>query len=140
MATTRDYVDYLSDQIDIAPVNSQEELQAAELLQHIMEQHQLDVRVQEFEASSSGVLPYRILMVLMFLGVVLSGFYGTPAAAAGVVLVFVCGALFLLKQLGYDFLSNLGGEGPQPERHRRPPRRGTACGQGEPAHRNRRAL
>ena len=110
MATTRDYVDYLSDQIDIAPVNSQEELQAAELLQHIMEQHQLDVRVQEFEASSSGVLPYRILMVLMFLGVVLSGFYGTPAAAAGVVLVFVCGALFLLKQLGYDFLSNLGGK------------------------------
>jgi len=109
MATTRDYVDYLSDQIDIAPVNSQEELQAAELLQHLMEQHQLDVRVQEFEAPSSGVLPYRILMVLLFLGVLLAGFYGTPVAAVGIVLVFVCGALFLLRQLGYDLLSGLGG-------------------------------
>ena len=39
MATTRDYLGYLTDKIDIAPANSQEELQAAEVIQGLMEEH-----------------------------------------------------------------------------------------------------
>ena len=108
MASTRDYIDYLNDQVDIAPANSQEELQAAELIQKVMQQHGLDARLQEFEASTGGNLPYRILLILLFVGVVMAGFYNTPVAAVGVTIVIVCGVLFLLERLGYNFLSNLG--------------------------------
>ncbi|MDO5709499.1 MAG: hypothetical protein Q4G41_05225, partial [Coriobacteriales bacterium] len=93
MATTRDYIDYLNDQIDIAPTNSQEELQAAQLIQQLMDQHGVETRLQEFGTRSAGNLPYRIVMILLFIGLALSGFYGTPVAAAGVVIVFICGAL-----------------------------------------------
>lgn len=111
MATTRDYIDYLNDQVDIAPTNSQEELQAAQLIQQIMDQHGVETKLQEFEAPTAGNLPYRVLMILLFIGIVLSGFYGTPVAAVGVVIVFLCGVLFLLKQMGHGFLSSLGGRG-----------------------------
>lgn len=109
MATTRDYIDYLNDQVDIAPVNSQEELDAAQLIQSLMEQHALETKIQEFDAPSSGSGPYRIAMMMLFIGLVLSGFYGTPAGTVGVVIVFIIAALFLLKELGYDFLAGLGG-------------------------------
>ena len=109
MATTRDYIDYLNDQVDIAPANSQEELDAAQLIQSLMEQHALETKIQEFDASSSGSAPYRIAMMMLFIGLLLSGFYETPAATVGIVLVFIVAALFLLKELGYDFLAALGG-------------------------------
>ena len=108
MATTRDYVDYLNDQIGIAPANSQEELQAAQLIQQIMDEHQLETRLQEFDAPGSGDLPYRILMVVLFVGVLLAGIQGTPAAIVGIVLVVICMLLFLLRFMGNDLLSNLG--------------------------------
>ena len=50
MATTRDYTDFLNDQVDIAPVNSQEELQAAEIIESIFAQHGLETKIEEFEA------------------------------------------------------------------------------------------
>ena len=108
MATTRDCVDYLNDQIGIAPANSQEELQAAQLIQQIMDEHQLETRLQEFDAPGSGDLPYRILMVVLFVGVLLAGIQGTPAAIVGIVLVVICMLLFLLRFMGNDLLSNLG--------------------------------
>ena len=95
MATTRDYIDYLNDQVDIAPANSQEELDAAQLIQSLMEQHALETKIQEFDAPSSGSAPYRIAMMMLFIGLLLSGFYGTPAATVGIVLVFIVAALFL---------------------------------------------
>ena len=70
MATTRDYIDYLNDQVDIAPTNSQEELQAAQLIQQIMDQHGVETKLQEFEAPTAGNLPYRVLMILLFIGIV----------------------------------------------------------------------
>lgn len=47
MATTRTYLDYLDEKIDISPANSQEELDAAELMGSLMEEHGLDVQTQE---------------------------------------------------------------------------------------------
>lgn len=108
MATTRDYLGYLNEKIEIAPANSQEELLAAESIQQIMEEHELDVRLQEFDTSAGGRLPYRILMILLFLGVFLSGLQGTPASIAGVIVVAVCAILFLLSFFGLDVLANLG--------------------------------
>lgn len=57
MATTRDYLGYLTDKIDIAPANSQEELQAAEVIQGLMEEHGLETQIQEFDAPSAPALP-----------------------------------------------------------------------------------
>lgn len=108
MATTRDYLDYLNDRVEIAPANSEEELQAARLIQQLMDEHGLDTSMQEFDAPSLGSLSYRAVAVFLFVGVLLSGFYGTPAGVAGAVIVAICFALFILKLLGIDPLSSLG--------------------------------
>ena len=58
MSTTRDYLEYLSQKIDIAPVNSEEEYQAAALLESLMQSHGLETRLQDFEAPGAGRLAY----------------------------------------------------------------------------------
>ena len=85
MATTRDYLGYLNDKIEIAPANSQEELLAAEAIEQIMDEHGLDVHLQEFDAPASGELPHRIMMLLLCLGVFLAGLQGTPASIVGII-------------------------------------------------------
>lgn len=108
MATTRDYIGYLNEKIDIAPANSQEELQAAETIQHLMEEHDLEVELQEFDAPSSGKLAYSIMSVLLFLGILLSGFQGTRLWILGLVLVVIPTLFLLLKRFGIDLLGGLG--------------------------------
>ncbi|MBF0915311.1 MAG: hypothetical protein HXK40_06095, partial [Atopobium sp.] len=52
MAITHDYVDYLDEQIDIAPAGSQEELQAAQTIAEEMKLHGLEATIEEFDAKS----------------------------------------------------------------------------------------
>ena len=73
MAMTHDYLDYLEDQIGISPANSQEELQAAQTIADLMKKHDVDVNVEEFDAPGSGRFVRCVLLVLMFVGVILSG-------------------------------------------------------------------
>ena len=87
MATTRTYLDYLDEKIDISPANSQEELDAAELMGSLMEEHGLDVQMQEFDAPSQGKLAHYVLYIVMFVGILLAGFLGTVAGAVGLILV-----------------------------------------------------
>ena len=75
MATTREYTDYLNDQVDIAPADSQEELQAAELIESIFVQHGLETQVQEFDTPRLSGLSSRIYLIVLFLGIVLAGFW-----------------------------------------------------------------
>lgn len=107
MAMTHDYLDYLEDQIGISPANSQEELQAAQTIADLMKKHDVDVNVEEFDAPGSGRFVRCVLLVLMFVGVILSG---TGISALGVVLALVPGVLLILDGLGIggDFLSKLG--------------------------------
>ncbi len=107
MAMTHDYLDYLEDQIGISPANSQEELQAAQTIADLMKKHDVDVNVEEFDAPGSGCFVRCVLLVLMFVGVILSG---TGISALGVVLALVPGVLLILDGLGIggDFLSKLG--------------------------------
>jgi hypothetical protein len=98
MSTTRDYLEFLNQKIDIAPVDSEEEYQAAGLIESLMQSHGLETKLQDFEISGSGQLPYQILAILMFIGVFLAGLLDTPAVTVGVVLLV---AAFLLIALNY---------------------------------------
>jgi len=109
MASTHEYLDYLNDKVDIAPTNSQEELQAAELLEGIMADHELEVDLQDFEMPGGGELPYRIMWIVLFVAVVLSGIAGTPVSIVGIVLVAILAVLFGLKYFaGRNLLGSLG--------------------------------
>ena len=108
MATTREYTDYLNDQVDIAPADSQEELQAAELIESIFVQHGLETQVQEFDTPRLSGLSSRIYLIVLFLGIVLAGFLGTPVSYVGLGLVVVAFILLALARSGKDLLANVG--------------------------------
>lgn len=100
MSTTRDYLEFLNQKIDIAPVNSEEEYQAAGLIESLMHSHGLETRLQDFEAPALENLPYQILGILLFVGVFLAGLLDTAAAVIGAVLLSVSFVLLTLGCLG----------------------------------------
>lgn len=108
MASTRYYLDYLNDQIDISPANSQEELDAAQLLQSLMDEHGLDTTMQEFDAPAGGEFTHDLTCVLLFFGMVMSGVLDSAVGAVGRVIVLVCVALLALRFGGYDLLGGIG--------------------------------
>ena len=108
MASTRYYLDYLNNQIDISPANSQEELDAAQLLQSLMDEHGLDTTMQEFDAPAGGEFTHDLMYVLLFLGMAMSGVLDSGVGVAGRVIVLVCVALLALRFGGYDLLGGIG--------------------------------
>ena len=103
MAITHDYVDYLDEQIDIAPAGSQEELQAAQTIAEEMKLHGLEATIEEFDAKSIKSLGYSIYLILLFIGVIFAG-TGNAALIAflAFLLALVFGALTCLKYFGND--------------------------------------
>ena len=57
-------MDYLDENIEIAPANSQEEYQAAQTIAEVMRDHGLETSVEEFEAASMSSLLPHILVIL----------------------------------------------------------------------------
>ena len=108
MASTRYYLDYLNDQIDISPANSQEELDAAQLLQSLMDEHGLDTTMQEFDAPAGGEFTHDLTYVLLFFGMATSGVLDSTVGVVGRVIVLVCVALLALRFGGYDLLGGIG--------------------------------
>ncbi len=108
MASTRYYLDYLNNQIDISPANSQEELDAAQLLQSLMDEHGLDTTMQEFDAPAGGEFTHDLKCVLLFFGMVMSGVLDSAVGVVGRVIVLVCVALLALRFGGYDLLGGIG--------------------------------
>ena len=108
MATTRDYTDFLNDQVDIAPANSQEELDAAELIESLFAQHGLETQLQEFEASTLSGLSQNIYRIMLFVGIVLAGIIGPPVSIVGLVLVGISFVLLYLAKRGTDVLASVG--------------------------------
>ena len=76
MAITHDYVDYLDEQIGIAPAGSQEEFQAAQLIADEIRQHGLEPSVEEFDVHSSNGIEVAFFAILLFVGTILSGYFG----------------------------------------------------------------
>ncbi len=108
MAMTHDYMDYLDEQVGIAPAGSQEELQAAETIANMMREHGCDPYIEEFDARKFANLIPAALLILIFLGIFLAGMGSVLLTAIGFFLVAVPTALFVLKFLGTDVISDLG--------------------------------
>ena len=89
MAATRTYLNYITKHIDIAPANSQEELDAATMIQTLMSEHNLAVSQQDVATPALGTLIHDVLLLLMFVAVLLSGFVGTVVGHIGVLLCIV---------------------------------------------------
>ena len=108
MAITHDYVDYLDEQIDIAPAGSQEELQAAQTIAEEMKLHGLEATIEEFDAKSIKSLGYSIYLIPLFIGVIFAGTGSALLITLGVLLVAGFGALACMKYFGNDILGSMG--------------------------------
>ena len=112
MATsTTDFLDYLDQQIGIAPANSQEELMASECLERLFGSHGLETTVQEFDMPSAAPKVRGIMQVLLFAGILLSGLTMTPIVIPAVLVALAAGALLISDTLGYRAMRMLGPSG-----------------------------
>ena len=102
MAMTHDYLDYLNQRVGIAPANSQEELQAAEVISELMAQHDVESRLEDFETPVvSGLVP-AIVGIVMFLGVLISGFGLGLLTFVGFLLAAIPAILAVLRLFGRE--------------------------------------
>lgn len=108
MAKTREYMDYLDNEIGIAPANSQEEFQAAETIVELMKDHDLEPTIQEFDAHPLGRLMPYILAVVMFVGMLLAGLGSTALRLLGFLLAVIPAILLLLAHSGRSFFNEVG--------------------------------
>lgn len=108
MAMTSDYIEYLDDQIGIAPANSEEEYQAAGILFDIFGAHGLEPKVQEFDAPSVVGFTYGIVLVLLFVGMLFSGIGGSTLRVIGGLLALVAGGLLISCYFGKNLLEKFG--------------------------------
>lgn len=108
MAATRTYLNYIAKHIDIAPANSQEELDAATMIQTLMSEHNLTVSQQDVATPALGTLIHDALLLLMFVAVLLSGFVGTVVGHIGVLLCIVCAVIIFCERAGIHVVSTLG--------------------------------
>lgn len=105
MSMSEKYLDYLDSRIEIAPANSQEEVNAADILQELLSNEGLEVTRQDVTAPNDTRFIGGILLVLAFLGMVVSGIGGIGLAVLGFVVAAVSGALLVLRYLGIDLFS-----------------------------------
>ena len=108
MATAHDYFDYLSDQVEISPANSQEELNAAQTIAELMKEHGIQTDIEEFDAPTLARLPFAILLIVMFIGVFLAGLGGMILAIIGGLVTLACVAVLVLDHLGNNIFENFG--------------------------------
>lgn len=108
MAMTHDYLDFLNQRTDIAPANSQEELQAAETIATLMSQHNVEPSIEEFDASSISGLGTSILAIIAFIGVLVSGFGIVALTIVGFLLAAIPAILVVMRLFGREPSLSLG--------------------------------
>ena len=108
MATAHDYFEYLTDQIEISPANSQEELNASQVIAELMKEHGLETNVEEFDTTSFARLPFAFLLVIMFVGVFIAGIGGMLLAVIGMIITLACVAVLVLDNLGNNIFEHFG--------------------------------
>lgn len=108
MSKTTEYLDYLYNEVGIAPAASQEELDLAQALADEYAKHGLKADVQEFPAQSLATLPYGVVMVLLFIGIVLAGVGSVVTTVIGLVLLVASIALLAATYFGNDVLAGFG--------------------------------
>ena len=100
MAMTHDYLDYLNEKIGISPANSEEELQAAQVISELMAQHDVEPVIEDFsEPKLSGLVP-AVLAILSLLGMVLVGVGVVSLTIVGLILAAIPAVLSLMRVFG----------------------------------------
>ena len=100
MAMTHDYLDYLNEKIGISPANSEEELQAAQIISELMAQHDIEPVIEDFdEPKLSGLVP-AVLAILCLLGIVFVGVGVLPLTIVGLVLAAIPAVLSIMRVFG----------------------------------------
>ncbi len=108
MAMTREYLDIVENAIDIAPVGSQEEVQAAEFMLDAFNEHGLETELQDLSAPRLGRLFKGVALALCVLGAVFCGLGGFGWAALGFLLALVFGAYLASDYLGMNLFTEIG--------------------------------
>ena len=108
MAMTHDYLDFLNQRVDIAPANSQEELQAAETIATLMSQHNVEPSIEEFDAPSLSGLGAAILAIVAFVGVLVSGFGILVLTLVGLLLAAIPAIVAIMRLFGREPSLTLG--------------------------------
>ncbi|WP_455136476.1 hypothetical protein [Thermophilibacter sp.] len=108
MAMTHDYLDHLNETIGISPANSQEELQAAQVISELMARHDVEPRVEEFDTPALSGLAGAVLSIAMFLGVLVSGFGILPLTLLGLVLAAIPAVRSVLRLFGREIPLSFG--------------------------------
>lgn len=108
MADIRTYLDYLNESIEIAPTNSQEELDAAELIEKLMKDHSLELHSQDVVSHGWGMVIHDSLYIALFIGMLISGFTGTFVSYFGFIVCLVATVLLVLEKLHIFEISSFG--------------------------------
>ena len=108
MAMTHDYLDFLNERIDIAPANSEEELQAAQVISDLMSQHNVEPSIEDFETPIAPTLAPSVFAILMLVGLVLAGVTPFPVNFIGFLLAAVPAVLSVLRLFGREVSFSFG--------------------------------
>ncbi len=108
MAMTREYLDIVEDAIDIAPVGSQEEVQAAEFMLDAFTEHGLETELQDLSAPLYSRLITGVILMLTFAGAVFCGLGGFGWAALGFIMALVFGVYLGSEYLGMNPIGAIG--------------------------------
>lgn len=107
MSKTHEYLNYLDEQIGIAPANSQEELQAAQTISEVMADHGVNPEIEEFSTPTGAQTAKSVVTLAMLLGLVFAGFGGI-IGFVGVVVAIACAVLLLMIHAGRTPFAKMG--------------------------------
>lgn len=107
MSKTHEYLNYLDEQIGIAPANSQEELQAAQTISEVMADHGVNPEIEEFSTPTGAQTAKSVVTLAMLLGLIFAGFGGI-IGFVGVVVAIACAVLLLMIHAGRTPFAKMG--------------------------------
>ena len=108
MAKTREYMDYLDDNIGIAPAYSEEEYQASETIAGIMREHDVETSVEEFDGRASSDLVRNALVIVMFVTLLLAGILSDALHVIFLLVSIVASGLLVFNHFVRDLFEELG--------------------------------
>ena len=108
MSITKDYLERLNTEVGIAPAGSQEELDCAHKLADEFAAHGLAPEIQDISAPALGKLPYGVVLIAMFVGLLLAGLGNLVLTIIGIVLVFAAIILLGMTRNGKGILAKVG--------------------------------
>lgn len=105
--SARKYLEYIDQQVTIAPANSQEELQAANTIAEVFKAHDLDTQVQEFGVSAATPFVRGVLQILLMASILLGGLGAGPLPLVFGVVGVACAIVLTLDSLGHDLIASV---------------------------------